>query len=74
MANPNLGPGIIVKILGLSLIIIGILMILVMFEFMYYIPWDDGTFQSYLVPCFIVIVTGVIFTVLGYWDMGLEYD
>ena len=56
------------KQLGLSLIIIGLLMVLIMFQFMYYVPWDDDTFRSYLVPCYIVIGLGIIITVIGYWE------
>lgn len=62
------------KQLGLSLTIIGLLLILILFELLYYIPLSEEAFLTFLLSCFVVLGFGVIVAILGYWDEGFGRD
>lgn len=53
------------RLMGLSLIIIGLLLTNLVFELSYYVPWDEETFMKYIMYCVIVITVGVCITVAG---------
>jgi hypothetical protein len=55
-----------VRVLGLSLVIIGLLLMNLVFELLYYVPWDEDTFMRYIIYCVIIMTVGVCITVAGY--------
>lgn len=54
------------RVLGLSLVIIGLLLMNLVFELLYYVPWDEDTFMRYVIYCVIVVTVGMCITVAGY--------
>lgn len=58
--------GIALRVLGLGLVIIGLLLMNLVFELLYYVPWDEDKFMSYIIYCVIVVTVGVCITVAGY--------
>ena len=54
------------RVLGLGLVIIGLLLMNLVFELLYYVPWEDDTFMRYIIYCVIIMTVGVCITVAGY--------
>lgn len=54
------------RVLGLSLVIIGLLLMNLVFQLLYYVPWEDETFIRYIIYCVIVVTVGACITVAGY--------
>ena len=54
------------RVLGLGLVIIGLLLMNLVFELLYYVPWDEDMFMKYIIYCVITMTVGVCITVAGY--------
>ena len=54
------------RVLGLGLVIISLLLMNLVFELLYYVPWDEDTFMKYIIYCVITMTVGVCITVAGY--------
>lgn len=52
--------------MGLGLVIIGLLLMNLVFELLYYVPLEDETFMGYVVLCVILVTIGACITVAGY--------
>ena len=50
----------------MSLVIIGLLLTNLVFELLYYVPWDEDTFMAYIIYCVIVVTVGACIAVAGY--------
>lgn len=54
------------RVLGLGLVIIGLLLTNLVFELLYYVPWDEDTFMRYIIYCVMVVTVGICITIAGY--------
>lgn len=60
-------PGIVVKVTGLSLMIMGLILISICFDLLVYRPLSDEGFKDLLKLCILLIAIGAVMAVYGFY-------